>query len=60
VLPLVTVGQAVIGGAGDRIGVQGAGEVCGLGHDRGLGVEFHIDLDLVAGQDTGGLPVGVA
>jgi hypothetical protein len=58
--PLAAVGQAVVGGAGDRIGVQGAGEVRGLGHNTGLGIDFHLDLDLVAGHDTGGLPVGVA
>jgi hypothetical protein len=60
VLPFVTVGQAVIGGASDRIGVQGAGEVRGLDHHTRLGVEFHLDLDLVAGRDPGGLPVSVA
>jgi hypothetical protein len=37
-----------------------AGEVCGLGHDTGLGIEFQLDLDLVAGLHTGGLSVGVA
>jgi hypothetical protein len=52
--------EPVVGGAGSRIGVQGAGEVRGLDHDRGLGVEFHLDLNLIAGHDAGGLPVGVA
>jgi len=60
VLPLAAVGQAVVGGAGDRIGVQGAGEVRGLGHNTGLGSDFHFDLGLVAGRDTGGFSVGVA
>jgi hypothetical protein len=31
-----------------------------LDHNTGLGIDFHLDLDLVAGHDTGGLPVGVA
>jgi hypothetical protein len=52
--------EPVVGGAGGRIGVQGAGEVRGLDHYWGLGVEFHLDLNLIAGHDTGGLPVGVA
>jgi hypothetical protein len=39
VLPIATVGQAVIGGAGDRIGAEGAGEVRGLEHDTGLGIK---------------------
>ena len=52
--------EPVVAGAGGRIGVQGAGEVRGLDHYRGLGVEFHLDLNLIAGHDTGGLPVGVA
>jgi hypothetical protein len=60
VLQLETVGQAIEGPAGDRIGAQSAGEVRGLDDDTGLGIELHIDLDLVAGHDTGGLPVGVA
>jgi hypothetical protein len=37
VLPFAAVGQAVVGGASDRIGVQGAGEVRGLNHNTGLG-----------------------
>jgi hypothetical protein len=60
VLPLAAAGQAVAGGEGGRIGVQGAGEVRGLGHNTRLGIEFHLDLDLVAGHDTGGFSVGVA
>jgi hypothetical protein len=52
VLPFAAVGQAVVGGAGDRIGVQGAGEIRGLDHDTGLRIDF--DFDLVAGHDTGG------
>jgi hypothetical protein len=48
------------GGTGGWVGVEGAGEVRGLDHDSGLGINFHVDLDLVAGHDTGGLPVGVA
>src|SRR5215475_2742736 len=52
--------QAVVGGAGDRIGVQGAGEVRGLGHGTGLGIELHVGFDLVAGHDADGLPVGGA
>jgi hypothetical protein len=46
VLPLAAVRQAVAGGAGDRIGVQGAGEARGLGHNTRLGIDFHLDLDL--------------
>jgi hypothetical protein len=38
VLPFATVGQALIGAAGDWIGAEGAGEVRGLGHDKGLGI----------------------
>jgi hypothetical protein len=60
VRPLVAVGQAVVGGAGDRIGVQGAGEVPGLDHNTGLGIDFHLYFDRVAGHDAGGLSVGVA
>jgi hypothetical protein len=41
------------------LGVQGVGEVRGLDHDRGFSARFHVELDLVAGHDTGGLPVGV-
>jgi hypothetical protein len=58
-LALVAVSQAIIGGAGDRVGVQRAGEVRRGGHDPGLGIQFQFDLDLVAGHDSGGLPVGV-
>jgi hypothetical protein len=32
-------GRALIGGAGDRIGAEGAGEVRGLEHDTGLGIK---------------------
>jgi len=31
-----------------------------LGHNTGLGSDFHFDLGLVAGRDTGGFSVGVA
>ena len=58
--PLAAVGQAVVGGAGDLIGVQGAGEVRGLDHSTGLCIDLHLDLDFVAGHDTGGFSVGVA
>jgi hypothetical protein len=37
-----------------------AAEVRGLGHRTGLGIDFHLDLDLVAGRDTAGFSVGVA
>src|ERR1700722_4975830 len=57
VLALVAVGQAVVGGAGDRVGVQGPREVRWLCHHGGLGVIFDVDLDLVAGRDAGRLPV---
>src|SRR4030095_1926734 len=60
VLPLLTIGQAMVSGAGGRIGVQGAGEVRGLDHNTWLGVDVHLDLDLVTDRDTGGLPVCVA
>ena len=60
VLQLATVGQALVGGPGNRIGVQDAGEVRGFNHDTWLSIEFHIDVDLVSGHDTGRLPVGVA
>ena len=60
VLPLAAVGQAVVGGAGDRIGVQGAGEIRGLDHSTGRRIDFHLDVDAVAGYDTGGFSVGVA
>jgi hypothetical protein len=60
VLQLATVSQAVIDGAGDRIGVQGAGEVRGFDHDTGLGIKLHLDLDVVAAYYAGGLSVGVA
>jgi hypothetical protein len=46
-------------GPGDRIGIQNAGEVRGLDHDPAR-YEFQIDLDLVAGRDSGGLLVGDA
>lgn len=59
-LALVTVSEPVVGGTGGRIGVQGAGEVRRLDHDWGLGVEFHLDLNLIAGHDIGGPPAGVA
>src|SRR5262245_50726137 len=59
-LPFATVGQAVVSGAGDRIGVEGAREVRGLDHDPGLAIEFDLDLDLGADLHTGGAPVGVA
>ena len=58
--PFATVGQAVIGGAGDWIGAEGTGEVRGLDHDTGLGIKLELDLDVVAGHHTGGLSVGVA
>jgi hypothetical protein len=48
VLPLAAGRQVVVGGTGGRIGVEGAREVCGLGHGTGLGIELHVDLDLVA------------
>jgi hypothetical protein len=54
VLSLAAVGQAVVGGAGDRIGVQRAGEVRGLDDNTGLGIDLHLGLDFVAGHDTGG------
>jgi len=60
VLALVAVSETVVGGAGDQVGIQGTGEVRGLDHDTGLGIKFYLDLDLVAGRDTGGLPIGVA
>src|SRR4030095_15861921 len=44
----------------DVIGAEGAGEVRGVGHDTGLGIEFQLDLNLVAGHHAGGLSVGVA
>ena len=59
-LPLATVGQAVVRGAGDWIGAEGAGEVRGLSHDTRLGIKFQLDLSLVAQLYTGGLSVGVA
>jgi len=38
-----------------------AREICGLDHDRGLGVEFRLDFDLVAGHDTaGGLALAIS
>jgi hypothetical protein len=51
VLPLVAVGQAVVGGAGDQVAVQGAGEVRGLDHHTGSGIDFHPDL--AAGIERG-------
>src|SRR5262249_33532174 len=44
VLPLAAVGQVVVGGAGSRIGVQGAGEVRGLGNNAGRGIDVDLDL----------------
>jgi hypothetical protein len=35
-------------------------EVRGLDHNTGLGIDFDLDFDLVAGHDTGGFSVGVA
>jgi hypothetical protein len=60
VLTLPAVGQPVVGGAGDWIGVEGADEIRRLDHNPRLGIDFHLDLDLIAGHDTGGLSVGVA
>ena len=48
------IASGIGAGRSGRIGVQGAGEVRGLDHDTGLGIEFHLDLDLVTGHDTGG------
>ncbi|WP_435825641.1 hypothetical protein [Micromonospora zamorensis] len=60
VLALVTVRKVLVGGARDRVVVQGSGEVRGLDDDPWLGVERQLDLDLVADRNTRGLPVGVA
>src|SRR6266540_7286058 len=59
-LLLLADGQTVVGGSGDRVGVQGADEVLGLDDGHGLGVELDLDLDRVADGDTGSGPVGVA
>jgi hypothetical protein len=60
VLPFATIGQEVIRGPGDRIDAEGASEVHRLDDDTGIGIKLQLDLNLVAGHHTGGLPVGVA
>jgi hypothetical protein len=60
VLALLAVGQAFIGGTGDRVRVEGAGEVRRLHDDSRLGIKLDVDLDLVAGRDAGGLSVCLA
>jgi hypothetical protein len=50
-LPLAPVGQAVI---------RGASEVRGPNDDTRLGIEFQLDLNLVADLHTGGLSLGIA
>jgi hypothetical protein len=60
VLPFATVGQAVIRGAGDWIGAEGAGEVRRLSHHTRLGIELQLDHDFVARLHTCCLSVGLA
>jgi hypothetical protein len=55
-----TVGQAVVGGAGGGIGIQGAREVPGKFDHGGLGIKHQLDLDLLAGHYAGGSSIGVA
>ena len=62
-LTLAAVGQAVAGGAGDWICVQGAGEVRGLDHDTGLGIDLQpvyaaIGVDLEGQKDILGMWFG--
>ena len=57
VLPLATAGQAVVGGAGDRAGVQGRAKPAGsaptvLSHDRGLGIDCGTTYDFACDQQT--------